>query len=52
MTESGYRYAAIAVALLVGGGLVVFGLLDGNTWAALAGGALAGGTGVVAVRKP
>ena len=50
MTEPGYRYAAISVALVIGGALVVWGYLDGSTWASLAGGVLTGGTGVVAVR--
>lgn len=51
LSETAYRYAAISLALVIGGALVAFGLLDGNAWVSLAGGILTGGTGVVAVRK-
>ena len=51
VTTDRYRYAAITVALIIGGALVCFGLLDGNAWVSLAGGVLTGGTGVVAVKK-
>lgn len=50
MTDTGYRYAAISVALVIGGALVCFGLIDGNAWVTLAGGVLTGGTGVAVVR--
>ena len=51
LSEAGYRYAAITAALLIGGGLVAFGLLDGSAWASLAGGVLTGGAGVSIARK-
>lgn len=50
MTTEQYRWAAIIVALLTGAVLVGYGLLDGNAWASLAGGVLAGGSGVVGYR--
>lgn len=51
LSDTAYRYAAISGALLIGGALVCFGLLDGNTWATLAGGVLTGGTGVAVVKR-
>lgn len=51
LSETAYRYAAISVALVIGGALVVWGYLDGSTWASLAGGVLTGGTGVAVVRS-
>ena len=44
------RWYAVGLSLVLGAGLVVLGLLDGNAWASLAGGLLTGG-GAVASRK-
>ena len=44
------KYRWLAVACLVGAGLVVFGFLEGAQWATLVGGLFGGGGAVGAVR--
>lgn len=45
------RWFTVALALILGAGLVVLGLLDGNAWATLAGGLLTGGGAVGAAKR-
>lgn len=45
-----WRWSAIAVGLIVGGVLVAFGLLDGNSWVSMAGGVLSGGSSVAGIK--
>ena len=49
MSGEALRWLVVLAAILVGAGLVVLGVLSGDTWATLVGGVLTGG-GAVAAR--
>lgn len=51
ITPEAWRWIAVIVGLIVGGGLVIMGLIDGNAWISMAGGVLSGGSTVAGVRK-
>ncbi len=48
MTEGVARWVVVLAAILIGAGLVVMGLLQGEAWATLVGGLLTGGGAVAA----
>lgn len=49
-TANRWRWGAIALGILVGAGLALFGVITGEQWASLVGGVLSGGSGVAGVR--